>query len=104
MIFSLRREASKDGIPNHKFSAWVHRKYGKIVIWRVLYDGSPGLSYPCVLCRKTLERSNLEWIAHLGDVWYSSKDPNIPKSKPTHKQYTSLNFSRVPEGCSYRLV
>jgi hypothetical protein len=93
MIYDLKRESFRCGVPNHKFPQWVHRKYGRLVIWRVLHDGSMGLSYPCVVCRKVLDRNSIEWIAHLGTTWYSSKDLNLPKSKPTQKQKTTLGYT-----------
>jgi hypothetical protein len=95
MIYDLRRAAQRDGVPNHRFSSWVHRKYGRIVIWRLLHDGTLGLSLPCVLCRKALENVHIEWMAHLGDTWYSSKDSDVPKSQPTHKQKNMLGFIKT---------
>jgi hypothetical protein len=93
VIGKLLREASKNAIPLNKFPTWVHRKYGKIVVWRMLGDGSLGLSYPCILCRNMLDRYKLEWMAHLGTTWYTSKDENLPKSKFTHKQHQIFSSS-----------
>ena len=92
MIHKLKLQASREGIRNHNFATWVHRKYGDMVVWRNLADGTPGLSLPCVLCRKALERLSIHWTAHLGPQWHTHND--APKSMPTHKQVTLMGFIR----------
>jgi len=93
LIYKFMRLASKEGIRKDKIPSWIHRKYGEIVIWRVLADGTPGMSLPCVLCRKKLDKMSIQWRAHLGPVWHSSRDEFVPKSKSTCKQLTVLKFS-----------
>jgi len=91
MITKLKMQASREGVRHDKFATWVHRKHGNMIVWRNLADGSPGLSLPCVLCRKALERLSIQWRAHLGTEWHTNA--NAPKSRPTHKQITLLGFS-----------
>ncbi len=53
------------------------------MVYRKLYDGSDriGVSIPCTLCRKAIEKYNLKWVAFDGEKWTSQG-----VSKPTHKQ------------------
>jgi hypothetical protein len=71
---------------------WIHRKYGDFIIQRVLFGGSLGMSFPCVICRKALDRLSIQWRAHIGDTWFKSTDLCVPKSRPTQKQKYKLNF------------
>jgi len=84
----LRHESSKKGIAPSKFSWWVHRKVGKLVITREKGDGFLGTSIPCILCRKVLDRQMIQWRAHVGDIWVDShRDAgSLPASKLTQKQ------------------
>ena len=91
MLKKLELQASREGIRRDKFATWVHRKYGDMVVWRNLADGSPGLSLPCVICRKAIESKGIQWRAHLGPTWYTHQ--TAPKSRPTHKQITMLGFA-----------
>ena len=59
-----------------------------------------GNALPCVLCRKSLEKYKIKWIACVGEAsvgeenWVSSMNPEtLPKSKPTHKQRRVLKFT-----------
>jgi hypothetical protein len=92
LVAKMLRQANKDGVGLAGFPRWLYRKHGEVVVWRVLADGKPGLSLPCVLCRKTLDRYHIEWRAHLGSTWHSSRDDDTPKSKPTIKQMKTLKF------------
>ena len=91
MIHKLQLQATREGVRRQNFATWLHRKYGDMVVWRNLSDGSPGLSLPRVLCRKALERLSIQWRAHLGTEWHTHA--NAPKSRPTHKPVTLLGFS-----------
>jgi len=52
-----------------------------------------GISLPCVMCRKIIEKHDLKWIAHDGEKWiHSQKTPCLPKSRPTNKQRKHLGF------------
>ncbi len=52
-----------------------------------------GISLPCVLCRKTIERYDICWVAHDGERWvHSKKTENLPPSIPTAKQKRNLGF------------
>lgn len=87
MIKKLIRESRQKGVPEHKFAKWVHRVYGDLVVYRMRCDGILGISFPCVLCRKSLERTKIQWTAHKGDEWFHSvQTPELPKSRPTNKQ------------------
>jgi hypothetical protein len=92
MIKKLELQATREGVRRDKFASWVHRKYGNMIVWRNLADGTPGLSLPCVICRKAIEKLSIQWKAHLGSQWYTHID--APKSMPTHKQVTMMGFSR----------
>jgi hypothetical protein len=77
----------------NKFPSWLHRKFGDLVIWRPRKDGVLGISIPCVLCRYTIERYHIQWMAFTGERWvHSNKCDNLPKSIPTHKQKKWLDF------------
>jgi hypothetical protein len=54
-----------------------------------------GNALPCVLCRKSLEKYKIKWVACVGEEnWVSSMNPEtLPKSKPTHKQRRVLKFT-----------
>ena len=84
----LKHESSKKGIAPSKFSWWVHRKVGKLVITRDKGDGFMGTSIPCILCRKVLDRQMIQWRAHIGEVWVDSQRDagSLPPSKLTQKQ------------------
>jgi hypothetical protein len=92
-IGRLRLEASREGVQRCSFARWVHRKYGDLIVSRTLHDGTPGISFPCVLCRKTLERTSIQWKAHFGPIWFKSTDPDLPKSRPTQRQKHYLGFN-----------
>ena len=65
-----------------------------MVIYRHLHIGTPGISIPCVICRKAVEKYKINWIAYDGTRWVNSeKTENIPKSKPTSKQKRNLKFT-----------
>ena len=94
MIYRLRREASKKGVKGHQIATWIHRVHGNFVIERIRRDGITGISLPCVLCKKAMERSGIQWIAYQGTHWVNSNQSDyIPKSKPTCKQIKTLGFS-----------
>jgi hypothetical protein len=92
MLRNLKLEAKREGVRMSCFSSWVHRKYGDFVISRVLHDGTPGTSFPCVICRKVLDKNCIQWRAHFGDTWVKSTDENLPKSRPTQRQKYKLGF------------
>jgi len=93
MIRALKMLATRHGVNRSCFSTWVHRKFGDLIIQRILHDGSLGTSFPCVICRKALEKENIQWRAHIGGTWFKSTEENIPKSKPTQKQKYKLGFN-----------
>jgi hypothetical protein len=91
MIKDLRWEAKRQGVHPSCLAYWIHRKYGDFIVKKIRKDGLPGTSLPCVMCRKALERSAIQWRAHIGHDWYRSTDPATPESHPTNRQRT-LNF------------
>jgi len=92
LIKNLKHNFFKKGYKNHKFQSWVNRKYGALVICRETSYGD-GISLPCVLCRKMIDKYNLKWIAYDGNEWiHSCKSVHVPKSKPTNKQRRILRF------------
>jgi hypothetical protein len=93
MLKNLKLEARRSGIKRECFSTWVHRKYGDMIIFRTLHDGTPGVSLPCVICRKVLDKNSIQWKAHCGQQWFKSTDDNIPKSRPTQRQKYKLGFN-----------
>lgn len=87
----MQRIANKKGVPLYKFSVWFIRKYKEIIIERQRYDGLPGISLPCVLCRKTLDKFDIPWKCQMGEAgWVCSKDDFVPPSRPTTKQKMHL--------------
>ena len=92
LIRNLKHDFLKKGYKNHQFSSWVNRKHGALVICRETSYGD-GISLPCVLCRKMIDKYNLKWIAYDGNEWiHSCKSVHVPKSKPTNKQRRILRF------------
>lgn len=85
-IEMMRHRAQINGVPPSKFPHWLHMKVGSLIVVREKSDGNLGTSLPCILCRKVLDRSNIQWSAHIGDHWVSSSDDVVPKSKFTNKQ------------------
>jgi len=84
LVGILLEKARRNGVSPAGFSHWCNRKQGVFVIQRMRRDGLPGISLPCVCCRKVLDKMCLKWKAHIGDVWVSQED--APPSKPTNKQ------------------
>lgn len=93
LIRQLLHVCRKKGFRTSDFSSWLHRKYGVLVVWRPRKDGVIGVSIPCVLCRKEIERFGIQWMAFTGEKWVHSRDQDVPKSSPTHKQRRWLNFT-----------
>lgn len=94
MIKYLIRLSKKKGIPNYKFSSWLNRTQGTLNIRRLRKDGVEGISLPCVMCRKAIEKYNIKWRAYDGEKWVDSyKTENLPKSQPTNKQRRFMNFT-----------
>ena len=92
LIKNLKRDFIKRGYKSHQFSSWVNRKHGTLVISRETSYGD-GISLPCVLCRKIIEKYDIKWIAYDGTKWINSyKDIELPKSVPTNKQRRKLGF------------
>lgn len=92
IITNLKREFLKKGYKNHQFAYWFNRKCGTLVIRRETSYGD-GISLPCVLCRKMIEKYNFKWVAHDGEKWiHSCRSIDIPKSRPTNKQKRLLGF------------
>tara|TARA_B100000401_G_scaffold180107_1_gene121027 strand:- start:4844 stop:5305 length:462 start_codon:yes stop_codon:yes gene_type:complete len=92
LIKTLKHDFYKRGYRPHQFSSWVNRKHGTLVICRETSYGD-GISLPCVLCRKVIDKHDLKWIAHDGEKWiHSKKTLCIPKSQPTNKQRKHLGF------------
>ena len=94
MIKYLIRQSKKKGVPTYKFSSWLNRVHGTMNIRRLRKDGVEGISLPCVMCRKAIEKYNIKWRAYDGDQWvYSYKTENLPKSQPTNKQRRFMGFT-----------
>jgi hypothetical protein len=87
----LTISARKTGVRN--VAHWIHRKFGDLVVFRERKDGLPGSSFPCVLCRKILDRNSIQWRAHVDTTWYRSNDPDLPKSRPTQRQRYVLGWN-----------
>lgn len=93
MIRHMLRTCCKKGFDMSDFPTWLHRKYGPMVIYRLRNDGVMGISLPCVLCRKTIEKYKIQWIAYDGTNWINSlQSENVPKSRPTNKQRIWMKF------------
>lgn len=92
LLKELIREARCQGIQNSHISAWIHRKYGEFIITREKFEGDLGVSLPCPMCSKALEKMNIAWKAYNGEEWVRSRDDDIPPSRPTNKQRYSMNF------------
>ena len=88
-------EANRQGVHSACLAHWIHRKYGDFIVRRDLVNGGMGTSLPCVVCRKTLDRLAIQWRAHIGPRWVRSTDPDVPESKPTHKQSQGWKISRL---------
>jgi hypothetical protein len=53
-----------------------------------------GNSLPCVICRKMIEKYNIQWTAYTGKDWVNSNSYEpLPESKPTNKQRRYMNFT-----------
>jgi len=92
LIKNLKHNFLKKGYKNHQFKSWINRKCGTLVIRRETSLGN-GISLPCILCRKMIEKYNIKWVAYDGEKWiHSCRSINIPKSRPTNKQVRVLGF------------
>ena len=93
MIKHMLRTCCKKGFDITEFPRWLNRKYGTMVIYRLRNDGLMGISLPCVLCRKTIEKHKIRWVAFDGTCWIDSlRSENVPKARPTNKQRFRLHF------------
>jgi hypothetical protein len=93
MIKHMLRTCCKKGFDMSEFPHWLHRKYGTMVIYRLRNDGVMGISLPCVLCRKSIEKYKIQWTAFDGVEWiHSLQSDNVPKSRPTNKQRIWMKF------------
>ena len=86
MLAQLREISRRQGNSPYQFVHWSHRKFGEMTIRRLRKDGQMGTSLPCVMCRKALDKIQYPWRAHIDHQWVSSKDDDVPPSKPTCKQ------------------
>jgi hypothetical protein len=92
LIKNLKHDFLKKGYKNHQFKSWLNRKCGTLVIRRETSFGN-GISLPCILCRKMIDKYNIKWVAYDGEKWvHSCRSINIPKSRPTNKQVRVLGF------------
>jgi hypothetical protein len=89
LIRELMLEAGRQGVHSWCLARWIHRKYGDLIVVRKLGNGDMGTSLPCVVCRKVLDRMSIQWRAHIGSKWVRSTDPDLPESRPTHRQSQS---------------
>jgi hypothetical protein len=87
MIRTLIHESIKKGVACNDFPRWLHRTHGDLIIEHPRKDGLDGISIPCVLCRKEIEKYKIQWVAYDGDDWiHSNKCKDVPVSRPTHRQ------------------
>ena len=86
LLRELMLEAGRQGVHSWCLARWIHRKYGDLIVVRQLENGSLGTSLPCIVCRKVLDRMAIQWRAHIGPKWVRSTDPDVPSSRPTHRQ------------------
>ena len=98
LLDRVKREGMKKGVKVHQMPSWIHRRYGDFKIVRDRKDGVIGISIPCVICRKALERARVQWTAFDGTRWvHSLQTADLPPSKPTSKQKRHLGFDHNPE-------
>lgn len=70
-----------------KIARWIRRRYGIWHVERFLSDGTPGISIPCLLCRRVLDRLGVRWEATNRDgETVGSHDPRPPTSTLTRRQ------------------
>ena len=93
MLGYFQMTAQRQGVERQNIPRWIHRKYGDMEVSRVLSDGKLGISFPCVICRKALEKASVQWRAHIGTQWIRSTDADVPRSHPTNKQVKRLGFN-----------
>jgi len=92
LIRLLFHTCMKKGYRPYKFTNWLHRKYGELIVERKNIYGD-AVSLPCVMCRKVIEKYDIRWVAHDGQKWvHSRKTKNLPPSIPTPKQKRNLRF------------
>lgn len=73
------------GLP--RVADWIRRHYGAWTVERVLSDGSCGVSVPCLLCRRAMDRLGVRWVATSREgCRVGSTDPEPPKSSLTRRQ------------------
>lgn len=83
-----RRHGAR-GLPH--VADWIRRHYGAWTVERVLSDGSLGVSVPCLLCRRAMDRLGVRWVATGRDgSQVGSADPSPPESSLTRQQRKQL--------------
>ena len=90
MIRFMIRMCLKKGFSLFEFPSWLHRTSGTMVISRMKSDGVEGISIPCVMCRKALDKYHIKWSAYDGVIRVVS--PSTIVSRPTNKQRRWMNF------------
>jgi hypothetical protein len=86
MLAFLRELSKRRGNSPAQLTHWIYRKFGEMIIRRERLDGKMGISLPCIVCRKQLDKLRIPWRAHINEKWISSRDIDIPESKFTHRQ------------------
>ena len=93
MIHYMLRLCAKKGFSLNEFPSWLHRKHGTMVIYRLRHDGTEGISIPCVMCRKRIDKFKIRWSAFDGTDRVGSSSKIVPVSRPTNKQRRWMNFT-----------
>jgi hypothetical protein len=59
LLLHWRHMAARKGIGRHKVIPWIKRKVKHLIVFRLSTEGTFCVSYPCVFCRKEIERFDL---------------------------------------------
>lgn len=105
LLDHARVHARRTGVAPHAFAAWLHRRYGQLVVRRLTRDGAPAASLPCVLCRRALDAVGARWTAlapspHADAPPVRVTDADAPPSRLTHWQAAKLFSSREKQTTS----
>lgn len=86
--------AIKHGIGRHRIIPWIKRKLRHIHIFRISGDGDLCKSYPCIFCRREIEKYDLHCtcIDASGNINHKLRAEQLPRTVFTSSQKKLFNL------------
>ena len=80
LLSTALRAASRRGVPSHALVRWVRKQLGGgVTVHRRTHgDTKDGVSLPCLLCARQLDKFQLHWSAFDGARWVTDETNTTP--------------------------